>query len=115
MAGETLYVIDRIVTNPGCGQKFVDEWRAGYLPNARRRSLTLDNILVSPPLWSEYEPNVVTITWTVDGASGWWAMTRLSRGDTTLRQWWDAMEPLICERSRTMATAADDVEALADV
>lgn len=115
MAGETLYVIDRIVTNPGCGQKFVDEFRAGYLPNASRRNLTLDNILVSPPLWAEDESNIVTITWTVEGTAGWWAMTRSSRGDTTLRQWWDAMDPLIAERGRTMAAAADDVEGLADV
>ena len=115
MAGETLYVVDRIVTNRGCGKKFVDEFRAGYLPGANRRGLTLHNILVSPPLWSDSEPNVVTITWTVDGTTGWWAMTRLSRGDTSLKQWWDAMDPLISERSRTMAAAADDVEALADV
>jgi hypothetical protein len=42
-------------------------------------------------------------------------MTRLSRGDTSLKQWWDAMDPLISERSRTMAAAADDVAPLADV
>ncbi len=42
-------------------------------------------------------------------------MTRSSRGDTTLRRWWDAMDPLIAERGRTMAAAADDVEGLADV
>ncbi|MBJ7480553.1 hypothetical protein ACIQYZ_20135 [Rhodococcus erythropolis] len=115
MAGETLYVVDRIVTNPGCGKKFVDEWRTGYLPNAGRRNLTLDNVLVSPPLWAEDESNVVTITWAVEGTAGWWAMTRSSRGDSALGQWWDAMNPLIAERTRTMAATADDVESLADV
>lgn len=50
-------------------QKFVDEFRAGYLPNASRRNLTLDNILVSPPLWSADESNIVTITWTVEGTA----------------------------------------------
>ncbi len=42
-------------------------------------------------------------------------MTRQGRRDSTLRQWWDAMAPLIIERSRSMAAAAKDIEGLSNV
>lgn len=115
MAGEKVYVIDRIITEPGCGKKFVDAYMAEYVPNAQRRSMTLASVLVSPPLWTENESNVVTITWTVEGTAGWWAMTRQGRGDPTIGQWWEGCAPLIVERSRTMAADAADIEGLSNV
>jgi hypothetical protein len=115
MADETLYVIDRIVTKPGCGRQFVDALLDQYLPSAQRRGMTLADVLVSPPLWCDKDPNTLTVTWTVDGTAGWWSMTRQGRRDSTLRQWWDAMAPLIIERSRSMAAAAKDIEGLSNV
>ena len=87
MADETLYVIDRIVTKPGCGRQFVDALLDQYLPSAQRRGMTLAEVLVSPPLWCDQDPNTLTVTWTVDGTAGWWSMTRQGRRDSTLRQW----------------------------
>ena len=115
MAHETIYVIDRVVTKPGCARRFVDAYVTEYVPGGRRRGMTLDRILVSPPIWSDDDSNTVTATWTVDGLGSWWEMTRLGRRDPTLGRWWSKMEELIVERSRTMAAEADDVEALADV
>src|SRR3546814_12038357 len=91
MAYETLYVIDRIVTKPGCGRQFVDALLDQYLPSAQRRGMTLADVLVSPPLWCDQDPNTLTVTWTVDGTAGWWSMTRPGRRDSTLSPWWDAL------------------------
>ena len=40
MADETLYVIDRIVTKPGCGRQFVDALLDQYLPSAQVSAAT---------------------------------------------------------------------------
>src|SRR3546814_18923269 len=77
-----------------------------YLPSAQRRGMTLADVLVSPPLWCDQDPNTLTVTWTVDGTAGWWSMTRQGRRDSTLRQGWDAMAPLIIERSRYTGIAS---------
>ncbi|MBH0120121.1 hypothetical protein ACWDUD_29575 [Rhodococcus sp. NPDC003382] len=115
MADETIYVIDRVVTKPGCARRFVEAYVAEYVPGGRRRGMTLDRILVSPPVWFDDDSNTVTITWTVDGVHSWWEMTRQSRRDPGLGEWWSGMDELIVERSRTMAAHADDVEGLNDV
>ncbi|PBC43213.1 hypothetical protein CJ178_17890 [Rhodococcus sp. ACPA4] len=115
MAGEKIFVIDRILTERGCGKRFVDAYTTHYVPRAQRRGMTLTNILVSPPLWIEDETNIVTITWTVDGTSGWWKMTRQGRADQESSQWWERHSALTIERSRTMAADAADIEGLSDV
>ncbi len=69
MADETIYVVDRVVTKPGCARKFVEAYVAEYVPGGRRRGMTLDRILVSPPVWFDEDCNTVTITWTVDASA----------------------------------------------
>ncbi|WP_280506375.1 hypothetical protein, partial [Nocardia farcinica] len=73
MDDRTLYIIDRVVLKPGTARAFLDAYLTGYVPGARERGLTLERILVSPPVWIEGEPNTVTATWTVRGPSEWWA------------------------------------------
>lgn len=114
MNGE-VYVIDRVVTRPGCARQFVDTYLAGYVPGARERGMTLQDILVSPPIWFTHETNTVTITWSLPGARAWWEMTWKGRPDATLGQWWAGVDDLIAERSRSVAAAADDVDGLCDV
>ncbi|MBF0662053.1 hypothetical protein [Rhodococcus sp. (in: high G+C Gram-positive bacteria)] len=115
MADEKIFVVDRVITKPGCARTFVDRYIAEYVPGGRGRGMTLDRILVSPPLWSDDEANIVTITWSVDGAESWWNMTRQGRRDPELGRWWSDMNEYITERSRTMAAQAADIEGLADV
>ncbi len=115
MADEKIFVVDRVITKPGCARTFVDRYIAEYVPGGRGRGMTLDRILVSPPLWSDDEVNTVTITWSVDGADSWWNMTRQGRRDPALGRWWSDMNEYITERSRTMAAQAADIEGLADV
>lgn len=104
-------VVDRVVTEPGCARRFVDSYLAGYAPAARRRGMTLREVLVSPPIWFDDRANVVTITWSLPDAQAWWQMTWQGRPDPTVAQWWDSASDLITERSRSVASAAADVDA----
>ena len=115
MADGRVFVIDRVVTRPGCARKFISRYLAEYAPGARSRGMTLCDVLVSPPIWSEDHSNAVTITWTLPSVRAWWEMTWKGRPDQTLAEWWSRIGELVAERSRSVAAAADDVDGLGDV
>ncbi|MBF6141979.1 hypothetical protein IU436_17275 [Nocardia farcinica] len=115
MDDRTLYIIDRVVLRPGTARAFLDAYLTGYVPGARERGLTLERILVSPPVWIEGEPNTVTATWTVRGPSEWWAAAVRGRHDPGPARWWESMAPMIAERSRSTAAHHEDVAGLCDV
>jgi hypothetical protein len=115
MADGQVFVIDRVVTKPGCAREFVNTYLAQYAPGARSRGMTLCGVLVSPPIWSEDLSNTVTISWKVPSAQAWWEMTRKGRPDPALGEWWSQISELVAERSRSVAAAADDVDGLCDV
>jgi hypothetical protein len=112
MAGGEVYVVDRVVTRPGCAREFVDDYLSGYVPGAADRGMTLRDILVSPPIWFADQSNIVTITWSLPSPRAWWEMTWQGRPDHSLGQWWASVAELVEERSRTVAAAADDVDGL---
>jgi hypothetical protein len=114
MSGQ-VYVVDRVTTRPGCAKTFVDAYLSEYAPGARRRGMTLRDVLVSPPIWFDDRSNTVTITWSLPSPQAWWEMTWQARPDPTLGSWWLAVAALIDERSRTVAAAAEDVDGLCDV
>jgi len=114
MAGE-VYVIDRVVTRPGCTRTFVDTYLAEYAPGAVERGMTLRGVLVSPPIWFDDQSNTVTITWSLSNPRAWWEMTWQGRPDPTLGQWWSAMDELVENRTREVAASAADVDGLCDV
>lgn len=115
MADGEIFVIDRVVTRPGCAKSFVDAYLAGYAPGARERGMTLRDVLVSPPIWFVDQPNTITITWTLPSAQAWWEMTWKGRPDQALAEWWDGVAALVSARSRSAAAAAGDVDRLCDV
>ena len=115
MADGRIFVIDIMVTKPGCARRIIDTYLAEYAPGARDRGMTLRDVLVSPPIWSAELGNIVTITWTLPSPQAWWAMTWNGRPDPTLGEWWSRIDELVVERSRSFAAAADDVDGLCDV
>jgi hypothetical protein len=118
MADGEVFVIDRVVTRPGCARQFVDTYLAEYAPGARERGMTLRDVMVSPPIWfdgSDEQVNTITITWTLPSAQAWWQMTWKGRPDAALGEWWVQAGDLVAERSRSFAAAADDVDGLCDV
>ena len=110
-----VYVIDRVVTRPGRAREFVDRYLAEYAPGAAARGMVLDRLLVSPPIWFADESNTITACWQLSGARAWWEMTWKGRPDRTVGQWWTDAADLIESRTRSMASAAADVDALCDV
>jgi hypothetical protein len=115
MAEGRIFVIDRVVTKPGCARRFIDTYLAEYAPGARSRGMTLRDVLVSPPIWSEDLVNTVIISWTLPSAQAWWEMTWKGRPDPALGEWWSQISELVTARSRHFAGAADDVDGLCDV
>ena len=77
--------------------------------------MTLRDVLVSPPIWFDDQPNTVTVIWTLPSAQAWWEMTWQGRPDASLGEWWSRIDELVTERSRSVAAAADDVDGLCDV
>ncbi|MCV7281117.1 hypothetical protein H7J88_15845 [Mycolicibacterium flavescens] len=115
MAGGEVFVVDRIVTRPGCARRFVDAYLSEYAPGAHERGMTLRDVLVSPPIWFEDQSNVVTATWALPSPQAWWEMTWQGRPDPGLGQWWDGIAELVAERTRSVAASAADVDRLCDV
>ncbi|MCX8558281.1 Dabb family protein [Mycolicibacterium mucogenicum] len=112
---DEVFVVDRVVAAPGCAQRFIDAYLAGYAPGARKRGMTLRDVLVSPPIWFDDQTNVVTITWTLRDAAAWWQMTWHGRSDPTLAQWWDSITELIVSRERSVAAAPENAVPAAEV
>lgn len=110
-----VFVVDTVITQPGCARQFVQTYLAEYAPGARARGMTLRDVLVAPPIWYDDQPNTVTITWMLPSAQAWWEMTWQGRPDPALGQWWSSISALISDRSRSVAAAADDVDGLCDV
>ena len=104
-------MIDRVVTTPGCAQKFIDAYLAGYAPGARDRGMTLRDVVVSPPIWFDDRSNVVTVTWTLPSPQAWWQMTWQGRPDPAVARWWHSITDLVVERTRDVASAAEAVDA----
>lgn len=77
--------------------------------------MTLRDVLVSPPIWFDDQPNTITITWTLPSAQAWWEMTWKGRPDPTVGQWWSDIDELILERTRSVAADATDVEKFCDI
>jgi hypothetical protein len=115
MASGEVYIVDRVVTQPGRAREFIDRYLAEYAPGARQRSMSLRDVLVSPPIWFSDQTNIVTITWSLSSARAWWEMTWQGRPDPALGKWWTDISELVVERTRSVAAAADDVDGLCDV
>ncbi|MCV7285511.1 hypothetical protein H7J87_09240 [Mycolicibacterium wolinskyi] len=109
---KVVYVVDRVLTKPGRAREFVGRYLAEYAPGARDRGMTLEHVLVSPPIWFDDAPNTVTVTWTLPSPLAWWQMTWKGRPDPALGEWWTDIGELVHERSRSVAASADDVDAL---
>ncbi|BBZ15771.1 alpha-amylase family protein [Mycolicibacterium gadium] len=115
MSDGAVYVVDHVVTQPGRAKEFIDRYLAEYAPGARERGMTLRDILVSPPIWFTDQSNTVTVRWSLPSAQAWWEMTWKGRPDAGVGRWWTTIDELVCQRSRSVAAAADDVDELCDV
>ncbi len=110
MADQRIHIVDRVTTEPGRGRAFVDAYLSDYVPQAVRTGMALDRVLVSPPVWLEDDGNTVTVIWTVSGHEQWWQTAIARRFDAGFADFWDRVEPMVAQRSRSMAATAESVE-----
>ncbi|MCV7259371.1 hypothetical protein [Mycobacterium shimoidei] len=115
MTDDQVYVIDRVITRPGCAKTFVDAYLSGYAPGARGRGMTLQRVLVSPPIWCADQTNTVTIIWSLQSPQAWWEMRWQGRSDPSIGQWWAGIADLVVERTRSVAADAENVDGMCDV
>ena len=111
----TIYVIDEIVALPGRGRELLDAYRTRYAPGAEARGMTLDRILVSPPMWLDDDNNTLLITWTLKGAPAWWGMSFQARNDPAVADWWAEADEMIVSRNRYFATAEGHIAEITHV
>ncbi|MBD0861762.1 hypothetical protein IA539_11145 [Gordonia sp. zg691] len=112
MNDRTIFIVDEVVLKAGAARDFVAAYLDEYAPAAQRRGLTLDRVIVTPPIWLDDDSNTVTATWSVPGTRAWWQTMIVARHDPSPSQWWADMAPLIVERSRSMAADVGDVDGL---
>lgn len=110
-----IHIIERITTQPGRARELIDAIRTEYRSLAEARQMTLDRLLVSPPMFDDDLTNEVTVIWTVPNTAAWWQMAKLGRADRRSAEFWGAHAELIAERHRSMATDSEDVAEVCDV
>ena len=115
MTGKTLYAVDAIVPRPGEARAFLLAYMERYAPGARARGMTLERVLVSPPVWLEDQSNTLTISWTIAGVPAWWQMSMQARPDPAVAAWWSEVDDRVVSRRREYMAAFEDVEVLSRV
>ena len=113
--GQTIFIVDELVALPGQGQAVLAAYQARYVPGATARGMMLDRVIVSPPVWLDEASNRLLITWTVDGAGGWWGQAVQSRYDPAVEAFWAETTAMLVSRNRYFGSAAADVEEIAHV
>ena len=114
-AAPTVYIVDEMEVVPGRAREFVASYLEQYAPGARARGLTLDRILVSPPVWLTDQSNTVTVTWTITGADAWWQQRWAAGRDPAVATWWATADESLVSRRRTTSSALDDLVVVTDV
>jgi hypothetical protein len=112
--GQTVYLIDDLLAAPGKGRELLAAYRERYVPGGVARGMTLEKVIVSPPVWLEEASNRLTILWTVEGPGGWWGQAAQSRYDPAVAQFWASIQDLVVSRRRHFGAADADVAELAD-
>ena len=110
-----IFLLDQLVSSAGQGKSLHDLYLADYAPGATTRGMTLEQTLVSPPLWLTDGVNRLFFLWSLADTAAFWRKNNLGRRDPEVVATWARIDAL-CE-SRRRDTLADlmDFTALADV
>jgi len=103
-----ILVIDEVWPLTGMVETYRDAYLADYAPAARRRGMTLEAVLLTPPLVLAEGGNRLTFVWSIPDASGFWPV-RFADEDTK-HAWWDRSAAMTHRQERTLHTdfAGDD-------
>jgi hypothetical protein len=114
-AAPMVHTIDEIVAKPGEGKALLGDYLARYAPGARARGMTLEQILVSPPMWLDDQSNTLVFRWSLVDAAAWWQMRFVGGNDPDVAAWWTDVDARAVSRRRFFASDPADVERLCDV
>jgi hypothetical protein len=116
VANEKIYILDRLVAEPGRGEALFDRYLADYVPVATARGLTLEHRWVSPPMWFDRgQSNTLLFVWSVTGVQGFWGVEAQARFDPGSGDWWQEIEPMVASRTRSVMSEASDIASLVNV
>lgn len=101
--------MDTIDARPGEAEKVREAYLREYVPGAKDRGMTLLHEWTSPPLLMEEISLRLTFVWSVPDVDGWWSMRLASSSDSSVREFWKRLEPLIEGRERRFHQAASHV------
>ena len=110
-----VHAIDEIVAKPGEGKALLCDYMMRYAPGARARGMTLEQVLVSPPMWLDDQPNTLVFRWSLAGAGAWWQMRFVGGNDPDVAIWWADVDARAVSRRRFFASDPADIERLCDV
>ena len=110
-----MYVVDRIVTKPGDGEAFLNDYLTIYAPMAQACYAELVSTLVAPPIWMPNATNTLTFAWKVAGIGGCWGIASPLRSNPDALAWWDSVRERVVSQDRSYFAAPQDMEALNNV
>ena len=111
-----MLVIDRIVTKPGDGEAFMNDYLETYAPIAKGLGAELVDTLVAPPLWLAEDSNVLMFVWKVAGVGGSWGIAGARNAcPEEYLAWCDAMRERAADYDRSYFSAPQDMEVLCNV
>lgn len=96
-------VIDEAWPFAGMVEAYRDAYLSGYAPRARQRGMTLEAVLLSPPLILAEGGNRLTFVWSLPDAAAFWAMRFAAYGAE--QTWWE--EGAAMAHSQTRSFHAD--------
>jgi hypothetical protein len=104
-----IWLLDRYEVKPGRLRELRAAFESRYLPNARRRGLTLVGNWVTPPVELEQGGNEWLVLWSLPDREAFWKMRSGSGSDPEVRGWWDEADALVLRRERQFLGAPEEI------
>lgn len=92
-------VMDEAWPLAGMVEAYRDAYLADYAPGARRRGMTLEAVLLSPPLILAEGGNRITFVWSLADSAAFWPM-RFTEDDGK-RAWWERGATMTLRQERS--------------
>lgn len=93
-------ITDIIDAVPGRAAEVHKAYMADYAPAAQARGMTLQDALISPPIYLTDQSNRLTFVWTVPDTAGFWKTRHAASADPGVRGFWTKIAPLVVQRER---------------
>lgn len=94
-----IIVKDEVWPLAGMVEAYRDAYLSDYAPSARERGMTLEAVLLSPPLLLAEGGNCLTFVWSLEDAAAFWAMRFAAYG--AKQTWWEEGAQMARRQTRT--------------